>query len=136
MGRFAHAGGIGAEILNTFSGGGGSATTLIDHSIIQGSGGSGIDWDPTLGSDAGGNLDTDPLLGALASNDTYNGSFATLTMLPDINGPAFDTGNDDQCPLFDQRGVARPFAKHCDIGAIEIIDRIFADGFEDLMPQL
>ncbi|MHC4500362.1 MAG: PASTA domain-containing protein, partial [Planctomycetota bacterium] len=38
-----------------------SSTPLISYSDIAGSGGSGLGWDTSLGSDGGGNIDADPL---------------------------------------------------------------------------
>jgi hypothetical protein len=94
----------------------------IDHSVIQGSGGS-ANWDTNLGSDNGGNLDADPRLGPLQDNGS-----GMLTMLPMMTSPAIDAGNDDTCPDIDQRGISRPQGWHCDIGATEavIVDRIIA----------
>lgn len=91
------------------------AAPSISYSIIEGSGGSGTNWDATLGSDGGGNLDQDPLLGAL----TDNGG-ATATMLPATGSPAIDAGQALGCPASDQRGVARPQGIACDIGAVEV----------------
>lgn len=112
------------------------AVPSIDHSIIEGSGGSGSGWNSGLGSDHGGNLDADPLLGPL----TDNGG-PTQTMLPGGGGAAIDAGNNDNsvCPTADQRAVARPQDGNgdgiavCDIGAVEFTiadDTIFENGFE------
>lgn len=38
------------------------AEPTITHSLLEGAGGSGSLWDPSVGIDGGGNLDTDPLL--------------------------------------------------------------------------
>ena len=70
----------GSEIYNIL------ATPTIDHSIIQGSGGSGS-WDSSLGTDGGGNLDADPLLGSLADNGGL-----TDTMALSTGSPAIDAG--------------------------------------------
>ena len=56
-------------------------------------------------------------------------------MVPAANGSAYDSGDDAACasaPInnVDQRGFARPFLQHCDIGAVEFNDRVFANGFE------
>ena len=61
-----------------------------------------------------GNLAQDPLLQALANNGGF-----TQTMAPLVASPAINTGDDTNCPETDQRGVARPQAGHCDIGAYE-----------------
>jgi hypothetical protein len=73
-------------------------------------------------------ITTDPLLGPFQNNGG-----PTLTFLPGAGSSAIDTGNDNGCPATDQRGITRPQGKHCDIGAVEVVqitDRIFADGFE------
>jgi predicted outer membrane repeat protein len=101
--------------------------TAIDHSIVQGSGGSAA-WNSEFGTDGGGNLDVDPLLGSLAYN---HGS--TQTMLPGVGSPAIDAGNDTGCPTTDQRGIVRPQGAHCDIGAVETfaVDLIGHKGYEE-----
>lgn len=101
----------------------GAAAPGIDHSIIQGSRSGGI-WDASLGNDNGGNLDADPLLGALANN---GGS--TPTMQPGAGSAAIDTGTCINAPPADQRGLSRPQGAACDIGAVELRDLIFRDGF-------
>ena len=108
----------GGPEIDNYSG----ATPTIDHSVIQGSGGSG-GW-IGLGSDGGGNLDADPLLGALANNGGL-----TQTMLPGFGSSAIDTGNDITCTSLpvgsrDQRGVSRPQGPHCDIGAVEVVSAV------------
>lgn len=103
-----------------------NTVATIDHSIVQGSGGSAA-WNSDFGTDGGGNLDADPRLGALA----YNRG-TTQTMLPSAGSPAIDAGNDSVCPSADQRGIVRPQGAHCDIGAVEtfIVDLIGHKGFE------
>lgn len=77
------------------------------------------------------NIFTDnPQLSAL--ND--NGG-PTLTMALMSGSPAIDAGADTVCAAppvndVDQRGITRPLGAHCDIGAYELVDDIFADGFE------
>ncbi|MFT3791944.1 MAG: choice-of-anchor Q domain-containing protein [Rudaea sp.] len=92
------------------------ATPTIGHSIVQGSHGSGVNWDATLGSDGGGNIDYDPKLGALADNGGF-----TQTLLPANASLVIDAGDDVACPGTDQRGIVRPQGVHCDIGAVEIV---------------
>jgi len=58
--------------------------------------------------------DTDPLL---APCGYYGGSTRTHALL--VGSPAIDTGDDAACPPTDQRGFARPYGSHCDIGAYE-----------------
>jgi predicted outer membrane repeat protein len=123
-------GGGGAEIFNA------NSTPVIDHSIVQGSGGS-ASWDNGLGIDGGGNLDADPKLGALANNGGF-----TSTLLPDADGAAIDMGvchvDDPKVSTVDQRGMVRPQPYPngaCDIGSVEagdVSDRIFANGFNGL----
>ena len=105
------------------------AAPAIDHSIVQSSGGSGAFWNTSLGTDGGGNLDADPLLAALSNNGGF-----TLTMPPVMGSPAIDTGNATGCPPTDQRGVTRPQGLACDIGAVEYLDILFDDGFENTVP--
>jgi len=59
-------------------------------------------------------LSSDPMLGGLANNGGI-----TPTMALGAGSPAIDAGNDATCPATDQRGVIRPFGRHCDIGAYE-----------------
>jgi hypothetical protein len=91
-------------------------------SIVQG----GCPNDATCGT----LITADPLLGALANHGGL-----TPTIVPSATGSAFDSGDDETCsapPIdgFDQRGFARPFSQHCDIGAVELNDRVFANSFE------
>lgn len=44
----------------------------------------------------------------------------TDTILPLAGSPLIDGGDNTGCPLFDQRGVPRPFGPACDVGAVEI----------------
>jgi len=55
-------------------------------------------------------------LGPLANN---GGNTLTLALL--AGSAAIDAGNDAVCPGTDQRGVARPQGKHCDVGAYEFV---------------
>lgn len=115
----------GAQIFNS------GATPTIDHSVVQGSGSSGVGWNTGLGTDAGGNPDANPQLGALAGNGG-----TTQTLLPGAGSSAIDAGNDSVCTAapvngLDQRGVTRPQGARCDIGAVEVVtDRIFLNGFD------
>jgi predicted outer membrane repeat protein len=101
-------GGSSTEISNT------SAMPVIDHSVIQGSGGSGGSWHTDLGTDGGGNLDADPKLAALAFN---GGPIKTMALL--VGSSAIDTGADADCPPYDARGLNRFRGSHCDIGSFE-----------------
>lgn len=56
----------------------------------------------------------DPLLAPLADNGG-----PTPTRMPDPTSRAIDAGDPAACPATDQRGVARPQGRACDIGAVE-----------------
>ena len=80
----------------------------------------------------GGVTIADPLLGSLVNN---GGPTMTHALLQ--GSPAFETGKPSGCtddlgaPLTtDQRGFARPSGAHCDIGAFEVQETIFRNGFE------
>jgi CSLREA domain-containing protein len=60
-------------------------------------------------------ISVDPLLGPLANNGG-----PTLTRLPQSSSPAINKGDNVGCPATDQRGVSRPQAGMCDIGAVEV----------------
>lgn len=66
----------------------------------------------------------DARLGPLAAN---GGS--TLTHVPLPDSPAIGRGNNLQNLTFDQRGAPREFGR-ADIGSVEVVDRVFEDGFE------
>lgn len=78
-----------------------------------------------------GNLTGDPMLGGLSAN---GGPTLTLALLP--GSPAIDAGDDALCgdpdsvAGVDQRGVTRPQGAHCDMGAFELSDVIFGNGFD------
>ncbi len=108
----------------------GGASVTLWNSIVAGNSGGGndIDGGATPGGDHNlignvANLD----LGPLADNGG-----PTLTLLPQAGSAAIDAGDLAHCPATDQRGVARPQAGVCDIGAVEVIDpdEIFVNGFE------
>jgi hypothetical protein len=69
-------------------------------------------------------ISADPALGALGNygGPSTGSGQATLTIPLLVNSSAIDTGNDTVCPATDQRGVPRPQAAHCDIGAYELDD--------------
>jgi len=110
------ASGDGPEIQNA------SATPSINHSVVQGSGGSGGSWDTGLGTDGGGNLDADPSLAALAYN---GGPLPTMALL--AGSSAIDTGEDADCAPYDARLITRPRGLHCDMGAYERVPPERAD---------
>jgi CSLREA domain-containing protein len=55
-----------------------------------------------------------PMLGALQDNGG-----PTFTRALYMGSPAINAGTNSGCPADDQRGLARPFAEMCDIGAYE-----------------
>lgn len=69
----------GTQIYNTSK----QSAPLIYYSDIEGSGGSGSDWDPGLGINGGGNIDVDPLFIDSANDD--------LHLRP--TSPVIDAGN-------------------------------------------
>ena len=80
--------------------------------------------DATCGITHGGDKEnTDPMLGPLAEN---GGPTQTRALL--AGSPAIDSASSD-CPLpdTDQRGTARPQGARCDIGAFELVIRIWGD---------
>lgn len=74
-----------------------------------------LDYDDTCNDGSAHDLiNSDPLLAALASNGGL-----TQTMAIDTSSPAYNAGDNVTCEATDQRGVARPQATTCDIGAFE-----------------
>ncbi|MGA7296004.1 MAG: choice-of-anchor Q domain-containing protein [Rhodanobacteraceae bacterium] len=61
---------------------------------------------------------------------------STTTLLLGAGSWAIDTGDDAVCAAapvdeLEQRGMVRPYAAHCDTGAVEKWpDPLFANGFE------
>ena len=98
-------------------------STMLEHSVV---------YDTTDVSTCPANATCtdmhyeDPKLGALADNGG-----PTWTMLPATDSVAIDNGDDVSCPSTDQRGIPRPQGSHCDIGAVELSDVIFANGFQE-----
>ena len=97
----------GNEIYNE-----GSATAVVLHSLIAGSGGSGAGWDATLGVDGGGNWDLDPLY--------TNPSGGDLTLQP--NSVLINAGDLTLLPAgitLDLAKNARVVGPNVDVGAYE-----------------
>ncbi len=97
-----------------------ASNPVISYSIVEGSGGSGVGWNPTFGSDGGNNLDTDPLF-----VDEFLGN-VRLT----VCSPAIDAGNDAAIPAgvtTDLDGNARILFDAVDMGAYE---SLFAAGLQ------
>lgn len=111
----------------------GSAGSATDADVSGALGSSGFNIVNVRGSSSGyvgSDLadGTAPVLGALQNN---GGS--TLTFLPLPGSPAIDADTSAGCNqgyANDQRGAPRPFGAGCDIGAVEVGDTIFRNGFE------
>jgi hypothetical protein len=109
----------------------GGATTVVENTIVSaGAADSGSENCTGTPRSAGHNLDSldqcnfhangdrvniDPLLGPLSDN---GGPVTTMALRP--GSPAIDAGANAACPATDARGVLRPAALACDIGAFEV----------------
>lgn len=104
-----------------------NAVNTVNNSIVAGNTqASGSDLYPGINAGTNNLVSVNPMLAALADNGG-----PTQTMLPLAGSPALGAGNNANCPATDQRGVRRPQAVNCDIGAVELVfDRIFADNFD------
>jgi len=139
-GNFGGGPGGGALSLGTTS-----ATVTIANTIIADNGANQCDSSSQIVS-FGHNLETTDTCGLNATGDQVNtpaglgiiaanGGFTrTMALLP--GSAAIDTGNDIGAPATDQRGVSRPQdgdgngTATSDIGAFEVEQPLFADGFE------
>ena len=86
----------------------------FSHSIIQGSGGSGSDWDPAFGTDGGGNIDADPRFVGFDVGNFQLGE----------RSPAIDAGDNAALPpdvLLDLAGNPRIVGPAVDMGAYEYV---------------
>ncbi|MCU0491769.1 MAG: hypothetical protein MUD01_09290 [Chloroflexaceae bacterium] len=91
----------------------------IRSSLVQDSGGSGMNWDPVYGADGGGNLDTDPRF-VLAVPDAPT-PIGDLRLRP--GSPAINVGNNDLIPTgmtTDYRSKPRISGGRVDMGAMEM----------------
>jgi predicted outer membrane repeat protein len=87
------------------------STSIISHSLVQGSGSSGPDWDSSLVVDGGGNLNEDPLFVDPPSNLRLQST-----------SPAIDAGNNAAVPArvtTDLDGKPRFVCETVDMGAYE-----------------
>ena len=107
----------GNEIWNS---GGGAA--FASFSLVEGSGGSGGDWDASLGSDGGFNIDVDPEF-----VDLPGGNFR-LT----LGSPAVDAGTAAApgLPASDFDGYPRTDGPGVDLGAFELQQQVYT-GIEE-----
>jgi hypothetical protein len=90
-----------------------SATSSVDGPILDGGGNLSSDGSAHFTAPDSRN-GVDPRLGPL----TDNGG-PTLTYMPLAGSPAINGASTSECPPIDQRGVTRPMAGGCDIGAVE-----------------
>jgi hypothetical protein len=94
---------------------GGNCAVAMGIGII--SLGHNLSSDNTCNLTATGDMtNSNPLLGPLQNN---GGATLTHALLP--GSPAVNAGDNYYCPSFDQRGVLRPQASICDIGAYEFV---------------
>lgn len=83
-------------------------TNVSDHNLSS---------DSSCGfTDAGSQQNKNPQLGPLRDN---GGDTATEALL--AGSPAINAGDNNGCPANDQRGVTRPQAGACDVGAYELV---------------
>ncbi|UCG51827.1 MAG: T9SS type A sorting domain-containing protein [Candidatus Latescibacterota bacterium] len=89
----------------------GTAVTTISYSLIEGSGGSGPDWDGLMGVDAGNNIDADPFF-----VDQAGGNLRLF-----FGSPAMEAGDNNapDLPATDMDGKNRIIGTHVDVGAYE-----------------
>ena len=107
------------RLINTIVANGSPGTNCIGP-ITDGGHNLCSDASCAFGSALGSQNDTNPKLGPWGD---YGGPTPTLRLL--AASPALDAGDDALCPPQDQRGMARPFGWHCDIGAFEAIPDFF-----------
>ncbi len=104
----AGAGGIGSSIVAANSGGNcATAVPSLGHNVDDGT---------SCGfKGAGDRSGVDARLGPLGEHGGLS-----PTLMPLAGSPAIDAGDPATCPTSDQRGVARPQAGGCDVGAVEV----------------
>ena len=92
----------------------------VSFSLIEGSGGSGLGWDPTVGIDAGGNIDSNPMF-----VDAMNANFRLLA-----GSPAMDSGDNTNffIPPTDIEGDPRIANMVIDMGPHENTDVVSGIG--------
>jgi hypothetical protein len=130
----ASAGGSFAEGEAIFNG---SSTTSVANTIVAGSGNAAC-FGVVPAPPSSHNLASDMSCNFTAAGDQQNVTAAMLklgplqdnggptpTMLPGAGSIAIDAGDDTICAAppvnsLDQRGHARPFGTHCDVGAVEV----------------
>jgi hypothetical protein len=109
-------GGIGSSVVAANSGGN-CATAVVSR-------GHNIDDGASCGfTGTGDKSGVDAKLGPLGEHGGLS-----PTQMPLAGGPAIDAGDPATCPASDQRGVARPQAVACDIGAVEVARPVVTTG--------
>jgi HYR domain/Right handed beta helix region len=103
-----------------------SGTVTIKNTIVANnsggncvgvsSAGNNLSSDGTCSPIASDLANTNPQLGPLQNNGGPTQTHALLT-----GSPAINAGSNTGCPSADQRGVSRPQAGTCDIGAFEVV---------------
>jgi len=116
----------GSQIFNSTS----VFTPTIRYSDIEGSGGSGASWDPTLGIDGGGNIDGDPLFVDPNGADDLFGTGDDDLRLAD-GSPAIDAADNsavpaDTCDLDGDGNTTEPLPYDLD-GTDRLQDHITSD---------
>lgn len=90
----------------------------------------------SLSSDAGCSgfsiNSTDPRLSPLAENGGPTSTYALQSGSPAVDAVVDCTDASNAALTVDQRGTTRPQGTACDIGAFELEDQLFGDGFESL----
>jgi predicted outer membrane repeat protein len=100
---------------------------VISHSLIQGSGGSGTNWNESIGTDSGNNLDADPLFVAPAAAGlapTLSGNYRLQPGSPAVDTGTnlpFETGGGAYGINTDLDGNQRIIGDTVDIGAYELV---------------
>ena len=100
----------------------------ISHSLAQDSGGSGVGWDTSLGTDGGGNLDADPLFVDVDGADDIAGTLDDDLHLMAAS-PAINHGDNDALPgdiTVDLDGGPRIDSGCVDMGPYEYIWSVHA----------
>ncbi len=107
------ASGLGNEIFND----GGSCIPIISYSDIRGCNGSSVDWDGSLGIDAGGNIDAHPTF-----IDVYENDYRLTSKSPCID--TGDPASEAQPGTTDLDGKPRIKNGRVDMGAYEFLPSV------------
>jgi hypothetical protein len=117
-----------------------NATPAISYSLIQGSNGSGPDWDSELGTDLGNNLDTDPLF--IEPPDPTDAPTLAGNLRLQIGSPSIDAGNNAYVDgvTTDLDGHLRIFGPQVDLGSFEarygtLVVNVVGQGSVEITPD-